>query len=61
MYSIYRGDTAVYLLFAYARVASILRKAKDERQIDLQNIITNSNFVDICNSITYNDPSGKVL
>jgi len=29
-----RGDTAVYLLFAYARVASIIRKAKDERGFD---------------------------
>ena len=30
-----KGDTAVYLLFAYARLASILRKAKEERNIDL--------------------------
>lgn len=29
-----KGDTAVYLLFAYARLASILRKAADERSID---------------------------
>lgn len=28
------GDTAVYLLFAYARVASILRKGKEEKNID---------------------------
>jgi len=30
-----KGDTAVYLLFAYARLASILRKAQDERAIDV--------------------------
>ena len=30
-----KGDTAVYLLFAYARLASILRKAKDERNVDM--------------------------
>jgi len=30
-----KGDTAVYLLFAYARLASILRKAKEERGIDI--------------------------
>ena len=29
-----RGDTAVYLLFAYARLASILRKGKEERSYD---------------------------
>jgi arginyl-tRNA synthetase len=30
-----KGDTAVYLLFAYARLASILRKAHEERGIDV--------------------------
>jgi arginyl-tRNA synthetase len=30
-----KGDTAVYLLFAYARLASILRKAQEERGIDV--------------------------
>lgn len=30
-----KGDTAVYLLFAYARLASILRKASEERGYDL--------------------------
>ncbi len=29
-----RGDTAVYLLFAYARLASILRKAREERGLE---------------------------
>jgi len=29
------GNTAVYLLFAYARIASILRKAESERGVDL--------------------------
>ena len=31
-----KGDTAVYLMFAYARVASILRKAADERGVDVK-------------------------
>lgn len=30
-----KGDTAVYLLFAYARLASILRKAAEERNLDM--------------------------
>lgn len=30
-----RGNTAVYLQFAHARLASILRKAQDELQVDL--------------------------
>eukprot|EP01033_Poteriospumella_lacustris_P005859 gene5859-4209_t len=30
-----KGDTAVYLLFAYARLASILRKAEEEKNIVL--------------------------
>ena len=31
-----QGDTAVYLMFAYARLASILRKAQEERNIDVR-------------------------
>jgi len=31
-----KGDTAVYLLFAYARVASILRKARDDKGINIK-------------------------
>ena len=31
-----QGDTAVYLMFAYARLASILRKAQEERSIDVR-------------------------
>lgn len=30
-----KGDTAVYLMFAYARVASILRKAAEEKNLSL--------------------------
>lgn len=30
-----RGNTAVYLQFAHARLASILRKAQDELHVDL--------------------------
>jgi arginyl-tRNA synthetase len=33
-----KGDTAVYLLFAYARLASILRKATEERGLDLSEL-----------------------
>jgi len=31
-----QGDTAVYLMFAYARLASILRKAQEERSINVR-------------------------
>lgn len=40
-----RGDTAVYLLFAYARLASILRKAHDERNIDVSSLSLNANEI----------------
>jgi len=30
-----RGDTAVYLLFSFARIASILRKGREERGVDV--------------------------
>jgi arginyl-tRNA synthetase len=33
-----KGDTAVYLMFAFARVASILRKAVEERNIDVTSL-----------------------
>lgn len=33
-----RGDTAVYLMFAYARLASIIRKAKSEKGADILSI-----------------------
>lgn len=35
-----RGDTAIYLLFAYARVTSILRKAKEDKNIDISDAAT---------------------
>ena len=31
-----KGDTAVYLLFAYARVASILRKASTDKGVNIE-------------------------
>jgi arginyl-tRNA synthetase len=37
-----KGDTAVYLLFAYARVASILRKAEEEKNIQLAGFLPNA-------------------
>lgn len=33
-----RGNTAVYLQFAHARLASILRKAHDEKGVDLDSL-----------------------
>lgn len=40
-----RGDTAIYLIFAYARLSSILRKAKDERGIDVDAIVAQGKVV----------------
>ena len=50
---IYRGDTAIYLLFAYARVTSILRKAKDDKNIDIADPATVAAVVP-----TYDHPAG---
>uniref|UniRef100_A0A7S3NN71 arginine--tRNA ligase n=1 Tax=Aureoumbra lagunensis TaxID=44058 RepID=A0A7S3NN71_9STRA len=36
------GNTAVYLLFAYARLASIIRKAKDEHHTDIVATLLNN-------------------
>lgn len=52
-----RGDTAVYLLFAYARLASILRKAKDERGIDP----TELSFEKLLEIVQVNHPSERQL
>lgn len=35
-----RGETAVYLLFAYARLKSILRKAQEEKGVDIDSLLT---------------------
>jgi arginyl-tRNA synthetase len=51
-----KGDTAVYLLYSYARVVSILRKAKDDR-----GIIINDLIIDSLNLITLNHPSERAL
>ena len=40
-----KGDTAVYLLFAYARLASILRKAEEERGVKLHDIMSNAHIL----------------
>jgi arginyl-tRNA synthetase len=37
-----KEDTAVYLLFAYARVPSILRKAEEEKNIQLADFLLNA-------------------
>eukprot|EP01038_Epipyxis_sp_PR26KG_P012154 gene12154-16274_t len=51
-----KGDTAVYLLFAYARINSILRKAKEERNIDIENKYNPTNH-----SIIINHPAERAL
>ena len=51
-----KGDTAVYLLFAYARVASILRKAEDEKSINISKLLSNS-----INEIDLKQPSERAL
>lgn len=40
-----RGNTAVYLQFAHARLASILLKAQDEKQVDLAALKASSDKV----------------
>jgi len=42
-----KGDTAVYLLFAFARLSSILRKAVEVRSIDLSQLLlaTDKNYL----------------
>ena len=52
-----KGDTAVYLLFAYARVASILRKGFDEKKFDPSSLSAN----DLEAKISLNDPSERAL
>eukprot|EP01035_Chromulina_nebulosa_P018599 gene18599-24327_t len=51
-----KGDTAVYLLFAYARLASILRKAKDEKDVIIENILQ-----DAATTITLDHPAERAL
>jgi arginyl-tRNA synthetase len=51
-----RGDTAVYLMFAYARLASILRKAKEDRNIDIDLFKAAANSL-----LVLEHPSGKLL
>jgi arginyl-tRNA synthetase len=51
-----KGDTAVYLLFAYARVASILRKAAEERQIDVNVLAASATSI-----ITIQHPAERAL
>lgn len=40
-----RGDTAVYLLFAHARLASIIRKAEEEKGINMDELRANSEII----------------
>ncbi len=42
-----RGNTAVYLQFAHARLASILQKAQDEKHVDLAALKTSPEKVSV--------------
>lgn len=42
-----RGNTAVYLQFAHARLASILRKAQDDLDVDLAALIAAAEQVSV--------------
>ena len=53
-----KGDTAVYLMFAYARVVSILRKAKDEKGIDIATFVQDAKIL-LTKSMTH--PSERAL
>ena len=52
-----KGDTAVYLLFAYARVASILRKAEEEKGADLSAM----SFEQLVKALVLGHPAERVL
>jgi arginyl-tRNA synthetase len=51
-----KGDTAVYLLFAYARVASILRKAQSDKGKNLEELY--SRAIDL---VQFKHPSERAL
>ncbi len=51
-----KGDTAVYLMFAYARISSILRKANDERNINISEYFDKSEDI-----ITLEFPAERAL
>lgn len=53
-----KGDTAVYLMFAYARVVSILRKAKDDKGIDISTFVNQAETL-LNKSMTH--PSERAL
>src|SRR3546814_3564129 len=40
-----RGDTAMYLLFAHARLASIIRKAEEEKGVNIDDLRANSEII----------------
>jgi len=42
-----RGNTAVYLLFAHARLASIIRKAKELHNVDIEKLKSSGSFIKI--------------
>jgi arginyl-tRNA synthetase len=52
-----KGDTAVYLLFAYARVASILRKGVDEKGFDAHAL----SVKELEATISLEDPAERAL
>lgn len=52
-----KGDTAVYLLFAYARVSSILRKGHDEKGFDAHSL----SVQELESTISLDDPAERAL
>jgi arginyl-tRNA synthetase len=52
-----KGDTAVYLLFAYARVASILRKGSEEKGFNAHSL----SVQELESTITLDDPAERAL
>eukprot|EP01039_Chlorochromonas_danica_P008657 gene8657-9538_t len=51
-----KGDTAVYLMFAYVRLVSILRKAEQERGLQMATIISEAQSV-----LTLDHPAERAL
>ena len=51
-----KGDTAVYLLFAYARISSILRKANEDKGISIASLTVDADTI-----ITIDHPAERAL
>ncbi len=53
-----KGDTAVYLMFAYARLVSILRKGQEEKGFDPSSLANNAAVAQL---ITLEHPAERIL